>query len=77
MQLTLDIPDETAAALESRGVHISTFIQEMLEKEVRACVQPRDQAAISAAVDRILERRKSFRLDGLKIRDLIDEGRRY
>ncbi len=77
MQLTLNIPDETAAALESRGVRISAFIQSALQKEAGTSVEHRDQAAIEAAVDRIIERRKSFRLDGLKIRDLIDEGRRY
>jgi len=77
MQLTLNIPDETAAALESRGVPVAAFVQAMLDKEARSSTEGRDQAAIEAAVDRILERRKNFRLDGLKIRDLIDEGRRY
>ena len=77
MQLTLDIPDETAAALESRGVHVAAFVQALLEKEAHSSTERRDQAAIEAAVDRILERRKNLRLDGLKIRDLIDEGRRF
>jgi post-segregation antitoxin (ccd killing protein) len=77
MQLTLNIPDETAVALESRGVHISAFIQAALQKEAGPSPSHRDQAAIEAAVDRIIERRKNLRLDGLKIRDLIDEGRRY
>jgi hypothetical protein len=76
MQLTLNIPDETAAALESRGLHISAFIQAVLQKEAGTPVKHRDQAAIEAAVDRIIERRKNFRLDGLRIRDLIDEGHR-
>ncbi len=36
-----------------------------------------DRKAVSDAVEWILEFRKSHRLDGLTIRELIDEGRRH
>jgi len=77
MQLTLNIPDETAARLEARGVIIPAFVEEMLAKEASAPSFRSEKNSVSTAVDRIIERRKSLRLDGLKIRDLIDEGRRY
>jgi hypothetical protein len=77
MQLTLNIPDETAALLEAKGVRIPEFVEEMLAKEAQAPSVTPDRTAAAAAVDRILERQKNFRLDGLNIRDLIDEGRKY
>jgi len=77
MQLTLTIPDETIALLEAKGVRIPEFVEEMLAREAQTTPVSPDRIAASAAVSRILERQKNFRLDGLKIRDLIDEGRRY
>ena len=35
------------------------------------------QKALAEAIDRIVERRKQLHLDGLTIRCLIDEGRKY
>jgi len=77
MQLTLNIPDETAALLEAKGVRIPEFVEEMLAKEAQAPPVNFDRNAASAAVDRIIERRKNLTLDGLKIRDLINDGRKY
>lgn len=38
---------------------------------------PARQKAIAEAIDRILERRKRLNLDGLTIRYLIEDGRKY
>ncbi len=76
MQLTLDIPDETAALLQTRGVEISSLVQELLAKEA-AKAGPADSASASAAVDRIIAVRKHLSLGGISIRDLINDGRKY
>ena len=77
MQVTLDIPDEVVARLEAKGVRIHSYVEEMLVKESQAPGHRPAPEEISAAIDRILERREGLTLNGLKIRDLIDEGRRY
>jgi hypothetical protein len=76
MQLTLDIPDETAALFQTRGVEISSLVQELLAKEA-AKAAPVDDASASAAVDRIIALRKNLSLGGISIRDLINDGRKY
>jgi AbrB family looped-hinge helix DNA binding protein len=38
---------------------------------------PARQKAVAEAIDRILERQRQLNLDGLTIRCLIDEGRKY
>ena len=35
------------------------------------------QARARKAIDRMAELRKGIRLDGIKMKDLIDEGRKY
>jgi hypothetical protein len=77
MQLTINIPDETAALLQSRGVEIATLIQVTVAREAQAASQSPAPEAVAGAVDRILDRRSRLNLNGLKIRDLIDEGRKY
>jgi hypothetical protein len=75
MQLTLNIPDEMIALLEAKGVRMPELVDEMLAKEAQTTSVNTDRSAASAAVGRILECQKDFRLDGLRVRDLIDEGR--
>lgn len=77
MQLTIQIPDETVALLQGRGVEIATLAEEAVAREAQAVRTRPDADAIAGAVDRILERRSRLTLGGLKIRDLIDEGRKY
>ena len=77
MQLTIHIPDETAALLQSRGVEITAFIEETLTREALSASRRAAPEAVANAIDRILERRNRLTLNGLKIRDLIDEGRKY
>jgi post-segregation antitoxin (ccd killing protein) len=77
MQLTIHIPDETAALLQSRGVEIAALIEETVAREAQAASRRPAPEAVANAIDRILERRSRLTLNGLKIRDLIDEGRKY
>jgi hypothetical protein len=77
MQLTIHIPDETAALLQSRGVEITAFIEQTVAREAQVASQRPAPEAVANAIDRILERRSRLTLNGMKIRDLIDEGRKY
>jgi hypothetical protein len=77
MQLTLNIPDETADRLRARGLEISVLVEEMLAKEAYLTDAGFERASVSSAIDRIVERRKGITLGDMKVRDLIDEGRRY
>jgi hypothetical protein len=77
MRLTIHIPDETAALLQSRGVEITALIEEIVAREARAASRHPAPEVVANAIDRILERRSHLTLNGLKIRDLIDEGRKY
>lgn len=75
MQITLNIPDALAAEAEARGVTIDSYILAKLAgTESRAETGKR---TVGEVIDRIRELRKGNRLDGLKIKDLIDEGRRF
>jgi hypothetical protein len=77
MQLTIDIPDETAALLQSRGVEIVSLVEEAVAREAQLARSLPSADAVADAVDRIRERRNRLSLGGLKIRDLIHEGRKY
>jgi len=77
MQLTIQIPDETAALLQSRGVEIAALAEEAVAREAQALEHRPGREAVADAVDRILERQSRLTLGGLKIRDLINEGRKY
>jgi hypothetical protein len=77
MQLMIDIPDETAALLQSRGVEIVSLVEEAVAREAQLARSLPSADAVADAVDRIRERRNRLSLGGLNIRDLIHEGRKY
>ena len=77
MQSLNSIPDETAALLQSRGVEIVSLVEEAVAHEAQVVRSRPSAGAVADAVDRILERRNRLSLGGLKIRDLIHEGRKY
>jgi hypothetical protein len=77
MQLTIHIPDETAALLRSRGVEIAAIVEEAVAREAQSTANRPSPEAVGGAVDRMLERQTRLTLGGLKIRDLIEEGRKY
>jgi hypothetical protein len=76
MQLTIHISDETVALLQSRGVETAAFIEQTVVRKAQSVsLHPAPEAVVNA-IDRILERRSRLTLNGLKIRDLIDKGRK-
>ena len=78
----LDLQPELEARLASqaqaRGLALDRYVEEILSSTVEDTRQPQHSPVeIAGAVDLILELRKGTRLDGLSIKDLINEGRKY
>jgi hypothetical protein len=84
MQVTVNIPDELAAQAREKGLSVEVYVEQVLAKQCgekgNTPEQTRsesDNAKIKDAIARMDELRKGVRLDGLKIKDLINEGRKY
>ena len=81
MQVTIDIPDHLAAQVQARGLALEAYVQGLVVSEEAASQLRRVRLGPgpytpAEAGRRIRELRKANRLDGLKIKDLIEEGRR-
>ena len=75
IQLQPEIEAQLAAEARARGMALEQYIAEKLSGGA-----PRDRLdreSIAAAVGRIREIRKGARLNGLNIKDLVNEGRRF
>lgn len=87
MQITVTIPDELAAQARARGLVLDRYLPELLAEDlateghaaVTATPKAEDEAATRrhTAVDRIRALRQGNFLGGLKVKDLIEEGRKY
>ncbi len=77
MQITVNIPDELAVAAEARGIRLESTIEQFLTERLLAPGEHDRPKSVAKAVETIFAIQKRNRLDGLKIRDLIEEGRRY
>ena len=75
MQITIDVPDEMAAEANAVGLPLDRYILERLVGPGRTGERP--QRTVAEAIEAIRELRKGNRLNGLRIKDLIEEGRRY
>jgi hypothetical protein len=81
MQITVNIPDGLAAQLQARGLGLESYVQGLVGSDETASrsrfirLGPGPYSPAEAG-RRIRELRRSNRLDGLKIKDLIEEGRR-
>jgi hypothetical protein len=84
MQVTVNIPDELAAQAREKGLSVEVYVEQVLAEQcnghggdTKLTPSESDTAKIKAAIARMDELRKGVRLDGLKIKDLINEGRKY
>ena len=75
MEITIKVPDKLAARARAQGVSVELYVQQILAKETLDTEER--LRAIRDATDRILELRKGNNLEGIRIKDLIDEGRKY
>jgi hypothetical protein len=81
MQVTVNIPDTLAAQIQASGLALETYVQGLVASDaavLKHCLVRLGPGPYSPAEAgrRIREMRKDNRLDGLKIKDLIEEGRR-
>jgi hypothetical protein len=77
MQVTVNVPDELAAEARARGVAVKVYVEEVLARQAQQPEAEAHRKSVGQAIDRILELRKGNTLGGLKVRDLIHEGRKY
>ena len=75
MQITIDVPDEMTAEANAVGLPLDRYILERLVGTGRT--GEHRQRTVAEAIEAIRELRKGNRLNGLRIKDLIEEGRRY
>ena len=78
LDLQPEVEAQLAAEALARGIALDRLVEEMSRaqfgSEPRARVKSR---TVAEAVNRILRLREETSLDGLKVKDLIDEGRKY
>ncbi len=77
MEVTIKVPEKLAAEARAQGVSVEVYVQEILARQAVNGTDEQDLASVRSAVERILELRKGNRLDGLRTKDLINEGRKY
>jgi hypothetical protein len=82
MQITLELPDEVAAAAQAKGLAVEVFVREIVDEKLdlqrRGLVRfgPGPYTPEQAGRN-IRELSKGLTLGGIKIKDLINEGRKY
>jgi hypothetical protein len=82
MQVTINIPDELAAQVRARGLALEDYVRDLVASDAAQAnpgfirFGPGPYTPEEAASS-IRESRRNTRLNGLKIKDLIDEGRRF
>lgn len=82
MHVTVNIPDELARHAQEQNISVEAYVERLLAAELALCTprlfQPESgQYTPGQAEMRIRELRNSHHLNGMKIRDLINEGRRF
>ncbi len=78
LDLQPEIEAQLAAEAQARGIALDRLIEEMSRSQFGS--KPRERVksrTVAEAVDSILRLREETSLDGLKIKDLISEGRKY
>ncbi len=75
LELQPELEARLAEEAQARGLPLERYVERIVES--RPATPIFNHAAVAAAVDRILELRKDNYLNGLKIKDLIEEGRKY
>jgi hypothetical protein len=76
MELTIHVPDEFKLQAEARGLAPEAYAEQVLISEVARVSAARLQE-IRTAVAEIRELRKGQRLEGLSIKELVNEDRKY
>jgi hypothetical protein len=75
MEIRVNVPDRLAAAAQERGISLELCVEQVLAQQAIVSEEQTNQESINEGVDRIREPRKQNALGGLRMRDLIHEGR--
>jgi post-segregation antitoxin (ccd killing protein) len=77
VQVTVNVPDQLAAQARARGVAVEAYVEEVLVRQAQEPEAEAHRKSVGEAIDRIMELRKGNTLGGAKVKDLINEGRKY
>lgn len=82
LELQPALEAQLAAEANACGLALDDYVEKIVQSRSAKLNQPQREAAparhsVAQAIDRIRELREGTSLGGLKIRDLIDEGRKY
>ena len=83
MTITVSVPDELAERAAARGISVEALVEGWVEEAARTERQVKwvrfgpGPLTPEQAADDIRDLRKGVTLDGLKIKDLVAEGRKY
>jgi len=77
IELQPEVEDRLAAQAQARGIALQDYLREVLLTQAESSPKTPRSKSVSEAVDRIRALREGSFLDGMSIRDLIDEGRKY
>lgn len=74
LELHPEMEAQLAAEAQARGLALDHYIEKIVEARPR---EKETSESSALAVAAIREGRKGIRLDGLSIKDLVNEGRKY
>lgn len=73
-----EVEAQVAAEAQARGMAVDRLIEQMVQMQLASKSEARGKShSVGEAIDRILRLREVTPLGDAKIRDLINEGRRY
>jgi len=74
LELEPEIEAQLAAEARARGLALDQYVTKLVASRPAAQSKPH---SVAEAIDRIRELREGTSLGGLKIKDLIEEGRKH
>ena len=78
LELQPEIEAQLAAEAQARGLPLDRYVEEIVETRIGRQLEGHpEKLSVSEAIDRIIEQRERAALGGIKIKDLIEEGRKY
>ena len=78
MTITVSVPDQLAEQAAARGLSVEALVEQLAQQAANGEERPhRPKRTPAEAVAHLREARKGVTLGGLKIKDLVAEGRKY
>lgn len=78
MTITVSVPDQLAEQAAAQGLSVEAYVERLAGQLVQCPGVPLPRYRTPAeAVAHLREVRKGVTLGGLKIKDLVNEGRKY